>query len=188
MAAFFDDKIPNQMIILPPNSEAKINCQRFGAKERCVGSFYVSNLADKTMHFLKNFRGKYVIDLPLSFFLCHNLYEKITANCAALYRDGLKKYRETFALINAYIQAGRYDELLFSETNLSLTDSYKYLKIDGSSNAVKWFKNMILGEITEIVIEKLDDDLYTIFLRPHTDVENWLDNVGLLNKWIEQQI
>ena len=91
-------------------------------------------------------------------------------------------------MINAYIQAGRYDELLFSGTNLSLTDSCKYLRIDGSSNAVKWFKNMILGEITEIVIEKLDDDVYTIFLRPHTDVENWLDNVGLLNKWIEQQI
>lgn len=188
MATFFDDKQPNQMIILPPNSEARTSCQRFGPKARSVGSFYVSNLADKTMHFLKNFRGKYVINLALSFFLCHNLYEKITANCSALYRDGLKKYKQTFAVVNAYLQAGQYDELFFSGTNLSLTDSYKYLRIDGSSNVVERFKTMILGEITEIVIEKLDDDLYTIFLRPHKDVENWLDDVGLLNKWIEQQI
>ena len=187
MATIFDDKKRNQMIIIPPNSEAKIACQRLGTKERTVGSFYISNQAEKTTRFLKNFRGKYVINLPLSFFLCHNLCEKITANCSALYRDSLRKYKKTFAFLNAYIQAGRYEDLFFSGTNLSLTDSYKYLRIDGSSNVVEWFKNMILGEITEIVIEKLDDDLYTIFLRPHGDVENWLDNVGLLNKWIEQQ-
>jgi hypothetical protein len=186
MATFFNFSNPELMVIVPPNSEAINDAQRFGVEERSVGSYYVSNKSKQVISFLSGFKGQYLIDVAWSYKSCLTLYESLISNCNSFYRNGLEKLKSTLAIIKANIDSQREDALFISPDEVALTESMKYLRISGQSPYMKYFKEMILGDVIEIVIKRVTQSLYVIYLRPHKDVENWVSSYDLFNRWIKE--
>lgn len=186
MATFFDKEHPDLMCIVPPNSEAVNDAQRFGMIERSVGSYYVSNKPDEVASFLSGFRGQYLIDLAYSYSRCLPLYQALLTNCACYYRNGLSKLNCALQIIKANLDSKREDALFFSPDEINLTLSKKYLHIKGNSAYMKYFKEMILGDVIEIVFKRVSSLLFVIYLRPRGDVENWVASRELFGKWIQE--
>lgn len=186
MATFFDTSKPELMVIVPPNSEAINDAQRFGMEARSVGSYYVSNKAAQVTSFLGVFKGQYLIDLAYSYSKCLPLYEALISNCSSFYRNNLEKLKSTLAIVKANIDSGREDALFLSPDEVALTESEKYLRISGQLAYMKYFKEMVLGDVVEIVIKKVNPSLFVIYLRPHKDIENWVSSHELFNRWIKE--
>lgn len=178
------DKDNNLIIITPPNTEAILESQRFGAVDREVGSFYASRKEVEISEFLGHFSKNYIVDVGLSYYRCKPLFEKLIANCSNAYKNNLETLKRNLTLLSNMIDNDtRYS--MFVEANLFMTSSSKYLRIDGEGLLFDVFKSMIFGDIIEIVIRKINSFAYLIYLRPRGDVENWTADVNMLLEWIE---
>ena len=184
MATYFHESDASIITIIPPNSEVGMDWQRFGNRPRTVGGYYVSRKGEEVKTFLYDFYGSYSIDLLKSYFLCKELYENLIQNCSGYYCDGLRNLKQTINYINALLADRKEAELVF-EAHLSLTDSGKYLHIDNiNDNSINLFKKMILGDIIEIVIKKVNDKAFTIYLRPRKGVTSYLADSSLFGRWL----
>jgi len=186
MATSFDPIHPDLMIIVPPNSEAVNDAQRFGMVERSVGSYYVSNKSAQVISFLSGFKGHFLIDLAFSYEKCRSLFASLITNCSGFYRNGLTKLKSTLSVLQANLDSKREDALYFSPDEINLTESFKYLHISGQSTYMRYFKEMILGDVVEIVIKQVSTMLFVIYLRPHGNIESWVSSGELFGKWIQE--
>ena len=186
MSLYFPNNKINLMVIVPANSEAIISSQRLGIAERCVGSYYASNLQKDVAVFLNHFVGEYIIDLVTSYYLCKALFDNLIAHCSSFYRDGLSSVKSGLDKIEANLHSKNDDRLLFSASGVSLTLSEKYLRIDGDTEYFSIFKSLILGEVIEIVFKKVGSMSYLIYLRPRGDILEWCQSYSLFNSWITE--
>lgn len=179
------DRDNNLIIITPPNTEAILESQRFGAVDREVGSFYASHKEAEISEFFGHFSKNYIIDVGLSYYRCKPLFEKLIANCSNAYKNNLETLKRNLTLLGNMINNDtRYS--MFTEATIFLTSSSKYLRIDGEGLLFDVYKSMILGDIIEIVIRKINSFAYVIYLRPREDIENWVNDVNMLLEWIEE--
>ena len=176
----------NTIIIIPPNSEAILEAQRFGTKTRTVGGYYVSNKSNEVTRFLNFFHGNYLIDVAFSYKNCLSFFEEMIANCSGFYKDGLDSLTKALDLIGYTLKRNEEDLLFVEASEFRLTESKKYLKISGSSVFARKFKQMILGDVIEIVIKKVSDYLYVIYLRPRDTVVNFVSNRANFGRWLSE--
>ena len=81
----------------------------------------------------------------------------------------------------------KIEDALFFDCYISLTDSKKYLKMASSNSLFERFKQMILGDIIEIVFKKIDDSTVIVYLRPKIGIE-WTVNSTVFNDWIQNNV
>ncbi len=167
-----------------PNTEAIINVQRTTSKCRCVGSYYLSQKANEVENCLNNLEGSFFIDLSFSFLCCKEAYFSLIESCKSIYNHDLFYLDE--ALKDLEWASRKSPEILFFKTsNPIVIEKRKYLKFPAQGTDIGIFKSLCLGEISEIVFEKLTDDAIRVFVRPKKEVVPFLSNVNAFKKWLK---
>ena len=175
----------NLMIFSIPNSEAIISVQRKTDKERTVGSYYLSNLADKAEEFLNNLNGFFYVDLNASYLYCEDFFSKLCENCRSLYRNDL--YFLESAMKDVRWSASKNpDSQFFSTFPPTIIESRKYLKFPDQGTQMGLFRSLCLGDITEIVIEKLSPNTFRVFVRPKKSAVGAVSSSKTLELWLKQ--
>lgn len=181
MAMIFDDN-NNIIRIDVPNSEANINAQHWGIKDREVGSYYMSENFDKCINFLSDFSGEYYIDIPL----CIKNAEAILK----ILKD--KNYQSAFKS-NLVPQTNAVEALKWSTKNdgyfykmqaPSVNNQQKYLKLDNRDNVVALFKTLVLGDLTSIFIKKIGENGYVFYLDKCPGFDKKIENNVVL-RWMK---
>lgn len=175
----------NLMIFSIPNSEAIINVQRKTDKERTVGSYYLSNLADEAEAFLNNLNGYFYVDLNASYLYCEDFFSKLLENCRTLYRNDLYFLESAMKDIR-WSAAKNPDSQFFSTFPPTIIDSRKYLKFPDQGTQMGLFRSLCLGDITEIIIEKLSPTTFRVFVRPKKDALGAVTSSKTLESWLRK--
>lgn len=179
-------EIKNNLLIFSiPNSEAVINVQRKTEKTRTVGSYYLSNLADKAEEFLNGLNGHFYVDLNASFLYCEDFFNKLLENCRSLYRNDL--YYLESAMKDIRWSASKNPDSQFFETfPPTIIDSRKYLKFPDQGTQMGLFRSLCLGDVTELIIEKLSTNTFRVYVRPKKAALGAVTSVKALENWLKQ--
>ena len=176
----------NLMVFSIPNSEAIIDVQRKTEKERTVGSYYLSNLADEATIFLNNLNGYFYVDLNASYLYCLDFYTRLIENCRSLYRNDL--YFLESALKDIRWSAEKNPDSQFFKTfPPTIIESRKYLKFPDQGTQMGLFRSLCIGDITEIIIEKLSPTTFRVFVRPKKDALGAVNSIKALELWLKKQ-
>lgn len=166
-----------------PNSEAIINVQRTTEKVRSVGSYYLSQQADEIEKFLNNLEGEFYIDLASSYLHCRDAYGELIKNCKSMYNHELFYLEE--ALKDIEWASKKSPEILFFKTNNPIIiEKRKYLKFPSQGIDIGTFRALCLGEVSEIVLEKLSNNVVRVFVRPKQEAVPFLSNVNSFKNWL----
>ncbi len=180
MAMIFDGG-NNVIRIDVPNSEANINAQHCGIKDRGVGSYYMSENYVKCIEFLANFTGEYFIDIPLSVLNAKAILQTLKAkNYECAFKSNLAAQ---FNAVNAFEWATKDGEYFHKMKAPSVNDRQKYLKLDNEDEMVVLFKTLILGDLTSIFIKKIGDNGFVFYLDKCPDFDQKIENNTVL-KWM----
>lgn len=153
----------NQIEIYLPNSEAAINLQHNGLKDRSVGMFYMSEQYEGVKEFLNNFDGKFYVDLYRTYNFINPLVVKLhNLHFETFFKDGLKSIDETLIDIKKLI---RLDSDFNKIPAPFVNDNKKYLQFDFNSLFFGFIRNVCLGDLTCIVIKKIDFDVFVIYAK-----------------------
>lgn len=167
-----------------PNSEANINAQHCGIKDRTVGSYYMSENYGLCSSFLADFKGEYFLDIPLC------------VRNAKIILDLLKEkgYQKAFKneLVPQFSAVKALDWLVSSCDGdffykikaPSVNDQQKYLKLDNEDEAVTSFKTLVLGDLVSIYIKKIGLNGFLIYLDKNPKFDELINNNKVL-KWME---
>jgi len=167
-----------------PNTEAIINVQRTTNKCRCVGSYYLSQKAAEVETCLNNLEGNFFIDLSFSYLSCKDAYFCLIENCKSIYNNHLFYLDE--ALKDLEWASRKSPEILFFKTsNPIVIEKRKYLKFPAQGTDIGIFRCLCLGEISEIVFEKLTGDAFRVFVRPKKEVIPFLSNLNAFKNWLK---
>lgn len=175
----------NQMIFSIPNSEAIINVQRKTDKERTVGSYYLSGFADQAEEFLNNLNGYFYVDLNASYLYCEDFFNKLCENCRSLYRNDLYFLEAAMKDIRWSVVKNPESQF-FSTFSPIIIESRKYLKFPDQGTQMGLFRSLCLGDITEIIIEKLSLNTFRVFVRPKKSAVSSVTSAKALELWLKQ--
>lgn len=179
-------EIKNEQVIFSiPNSEALIKVQRKTEKLRSVGSYYLSQKADEVETALNNLEGKFYIDLSASFLMCKDAYSALIENCKSMYQNDLFYLEEALKDLE-WASLKSPESLFFRTLNPVIIEKRKYIKLPEQSINVGIFKTLCLGEISEIVFEKLSSNCFRIFVRPKQEAVPFLKNINSFKNWLIQ--
>lgn len=175
--------IKNQLVFSIPNSEAVLSVQRITDKKRCVGSYYLSQKTDEVEAFLNGLVGNFYIDLGASYLYCHLFYEDLINNCKSLYYDDLFYLDEALRQIEWSIKKAP-EALFFKTSNPVIIEKRKYIKLPSQDANVGLFRNLCLGEISELIIEKLSIDCFKIYVRPKKEAVPFVRDIKSYKNWL----
>lgn len=175
----------NLMIFSIPNSEAIVDIQRKTNKIRTVGSYYLSNLADQAEKFLNNLNGYFYVDLNASYLYCEEFFNDLCKNCRTLFRNDLY-YLESAMKDIRWSASKNPDSQFFSTFPPIIIDSRKYLKFPDQGTQMGLFKSLCLGDLTEIIIEKMSLDTFRIYVRPKKSAITATTSTKALEAWLRQ--
>lgn len=180
MAMVFDDD-NNIIRIDVPNSEANINAQHWGIKDREVGSYYMSENSLKCINFLSNFIGEYYIDIPL----CVKNAEAILnvlkdKNYQCAFKFNLNPQNSA---VEALKWSTKNDGYFYKMQAPSVNDQQKYLKLDNSDDVVALFKTLVLGDLTSIFIKRIGENGYVFYLDKCPNFDEKIEN-NIVLKWM----
>lgn len=182
MSMIFDDD-KNIIRIDVPNSEANINAQHCGIKNRVVGSYYMSENFVKCINFLSNFLGEYYIDIPLSVnnaeIILKILKEK---NYQCAFKSNLISQSDAIEALKWFIKDGEY---FYKMQAPSINDQQKYLKLNNNDYVVNLFKTLVLGDLTSIFIKRIGENGYIFYLDKCPNFDKKIGNSTIL-KWMKQ--
>lgn len=164
-----------------PNSEANIDSQHCGIKDRTVGSYYMSECYEQCLTFLSNFEGEYFIDLSLSI---RNARKILTELKEKNYQNAFKsKLVPQFNMLEALEWLIKEDGYFYKMNPPSVNENQKYLKLDNEDSAVSSFKTLILGDLVSIFIQKIGTNGYLFYLDESPNFKKILENNTIL-KWM----
>lgn len=153
-----DDRIE----ISIPNSEASICAQHEGIKDRTVGSYYMSDIFENVKNFLNGFDGNYYIDFSKTYYNMNKLYEEIEKmDKISLFKSSLMDQYAIMDEVYELLNSNR--DSLIQIPNPSVNDNMKYLKFDRTNKYIKMFEDLLLGDITSIIIKKMSKDCFVIY-------------------------
>ncbi len=165
----FDDRIE----ITIPNSEASVNAQHVGIKDRTVGSYYMSEAPGDVRRFLNDLEGSFYIDYARTVTNLEKVYDYIEdEDKQDLFKSGLMdQYMviseiEERKLLNSYIKVDC----------LQINENAKYLKFVRTDERIRLFQSLLLGDLTVLVIQKLDDNCFMIFGRADDNYQYRIDS------------
>lgn len=181
MSMFFDYE-NNIIRIDVPNSEANIDSQHCGIKDRTVGSYYMSENYEECAKFLDNFNGEYFIDLTISIrnanIILNELKDKNYQNA---FKGKLIAQFKTLEALEWLINTEGYFHRMKAPF---INDNQKYLKLDNDDIVVSSFKSLVLGDLVSIVIKKIGKDGFIFYLEKSPNYESILKNNTIL-KWMK---
>ncbi|HBM70498.1 MAG TPA: hypothetical protein DD377_03945 [Firmicutes bacterium] len=186
MSTRFLDSAFGAVAIIPPNTEAIVSCQRFGNKPRTVCGYYVSGKSESLLKFFDYFHGKCIIDLPLSISLCSDFLAVLIQNCSSFYIDGLRSLNCALDFLKNELKERKEQDLIF-QCFVYLTETQKYLKINSDSGYFPFFKNLILGDLIEIIFKRIDS-VYLVYLRPRINDLSIISSNSAFKKWLNENI
>ena len=165
---FLNDKIE----IVIPNSEASIIAQHIGIKDRTVGSYYMSENYNGVKEFFNDFNGKLYLDLYRTKQNLEDMFNYIVEeNKANLFKSNII---EQLTLINDIELEKKYD---YYEIKMPVVnDNQKYIKFNRDENNTKLFEDLLLGDLTKIVIKKLN---YDTFIMYGDVIDNYQDQIDV---------
>ncbi len=180
MAMIFDDD--NSIIRIDvPNSEANINAQHHGIKDREVGAYYMSDKSAKCIDFLANFAGEYFLDIPLSVLNAKAILEILkNRNYEAAFKSGLAAQLN---VIKAFEWLTKDGEYFYKMKAPFVNDRQKYLRLDNEDEAVALFKTLVLGDLTSIFIKKIGENGFIFYLDKCPDFDLKIENNTIL-RWM----
>ena len=151
------------LVILVPNSEAVPENQVSGIKDRWVGGYYTNDDDDKKeqlVSFFNNFSDSniYKVDINKTKDYC-NYVNKNSAVISVNMKHGLDNFYE-----NAnYFKNISNDYLVIGSLSLSINSSNRYLKMSRDDEGSKRFTNILLGDVSIIIITKNNDNEFIIY-------------------------
>lgn len=165
-----------------PNSEANINAQHSGIKDRTVGSYYMSDNYALCSTFLADFRGEYFIDIPLCIrngkaildLLKQKGYQKA-------FKSELAPQFNVLEALNWSLNNG--GDFFYKINPPSVNDQQKYLKLDNEDDIVNLFKTLILGDLVSIYIQKVGNTGFLIYLDKNPKFDALISSNEIL-KWM----
>ena len=165
---FFENKIE----IMIPNSEASIIAQHIGIKDRTVGSYYMSENYEGVREFFDNFEGKLYLDLIRTKSNMEKLYNYIIAeNKVNLFKSNLV---EQLTLVNEIETNEKHG---YYEINMPMVnDNQKYIKFSREENATKLFQDLLLGDLTKIIVIKLNKNTFIMY---GDTIDNYQDQIDV---------
>lgn len=165
---FLNDKIE----IVIPNNEASIIAQHIGIKDRTVGSYYMSENYNGVKEFFNDFHGKLYLDLYRTKQNLEAMFNYIVEeNKANLFKSNII---EQLTLINDIESEKRYD---YYEIKMPVVnDNQKYIKFNRDENNTKLFEDLLLGDLTKIVIKKLNKDTFIMY---GDVIDNYQDQIDV---------
>jgi hypothetical protein len=148
----------NTLVINVPNSEASINGQLIGIKDREVSGYYTNDDPSKYAEiklFFEDFMYDFFVDSKKMAVYFKDYYKKVL-KYKSNFKTNLKDFDANF--IHYETSDKKIKKLFYGG------ESNRYIKFDVLDKLTKNFKDLILGEITQIVIEKLSDR-FSIYLK-----------------------
>jgi hypothetical protein len=162
-----------------PNSEALIEAQHYGIKDRTVGQYYMSEKSNEVIGFLNNLQGVFYLDFHISRSNIIALIEKLKDNrLENCFKTNLISQYSTLKTIDWLITKDH----LYEISPPSINENNKYLKFDLTNTYQKCFFRLCLGDLTKIVIRKMSSDCFVIYLDENGTFQSKLDN-NEFNNW-----
>ena len=180
MAMYLEKEI-NTLRFDVPNSEANINAQHGGIKDRTVGSYYMSDQASLCSEFLNDFDGEFYIDLALSVRNAKKILKVLKdKNYQNAFKSNLVPQETSIKAFEWMLDNGE----TFYKMNLpSINEQQKYLKLDNEDAVVTQFKTLIIGDLCSLYIKKIGDNGFIFYVDKSPKFENLLENNEIL-KWM----
>ena len=163
------------IVVTIPNSEAVVKNQLKGIEDRTVGMFYTNDNGarkEEIMDFFNNFNDSNIYQINI---LKTKEYSKyVTKHIFPLedkFKYGLSNYKEnilTFKNSNS-------DYIKINSISLSENNNSRYLKFDRNDDISNKFYNILLGDISTLVITKIDEFTFELF--PSIQISSILENI-----------
>lgn len=170
----------NVLVIHIPNSEACVDAQHNGGKDTSVGSYYMSEMQPAVFAFLNDLEGDYYIDLSLCLFNGKKIYNELkNRGLQNAFKRKLMPQNEAIQFIEWCIEN---ESPLFRMPNPTVNDNNKYLKFDNLNQTVNAFRQLCLGELTDIIIKKIGENGYIIYLDKCDQYYKKIDDT--IYKWV----
>ena len=173
MAITFNEK-ENEMIIELPNSEAKIESQHIGIKDRTVGSYYMSDMQSFVIDFLCDLEGKYYLDVAL-------IHRNAKVIIKKLQEKQLNYYFKSKLVFQ--VNSLKYFEYLLDDGvyfydmgTPTINSQNKYIKLNNDDNIVDNFRLLCLGDLVHIHFKRLTNDSYIVYLAPRSDFDEFIES------------
>ena len=174
----------NKIVFSIPNSEASINAQRIGIKDRTVGQYYMNEKADQVESFFSNSSSVFYVDLLYTYELLKDLVFLLhTRGCGSLYKNGINEQLEALKTIEWAIKNSQ-ESLFFHTISPRMNDKRKYLKFPSDNESMRIFKTLCLADVVNICIEKLTENCFRVYATPREGVLHSLVNRDTFEKWI----
>lgn len=166
-----------------PNSEANINAQHCGIKDRTVGAYYMSENYNLCSTFLCGFSGEYLIDLSACVtnakryldFLIENNYSKAFKNQLTPQLNALEAMKWLIKNNESHF---------YKICPPFVNENQKYMKLDNNDATINLFKTLVLGDLVSIYIRKVGENGFILYLDKNPKFKNLIDKNVILN-WME---
>lgn len=143
-----------------PNSEATVVAQHEGIKDRSVGAYYMNEIYENVKEFLNNFEGEFYVDLLRTYENMKKLYNYVEeSNKISNFKSALA---EQYTLMND-LEKIISKETIFKIPNPSVNENKKYIKFSRDNKYFSLFQDLLLGDITRIIIRKLSNNCFIIY-------------------------
>lgn len=181
MAMYFDEE-NNILRFDVPNSEAAIEAQHCGIKDRTVGQYYMSEQYELCNEFLSSLEGDYYIDLVLSVRNAKAIIDKLTnLNYNKAFKQQLNPQRTAIEALTWAIDGGEYFYKMKAPT---INDKKKYLKLDNEDEMILSIKTLIIGDLCSLYIKKIGKNGFIFYLDKNPNFDSLLKQNEIL-KWME---
>lgn len=174
------DKEKNILRFDIPNSEAALDAQHNGIKERTVGQYYMSDNYEGCFVFLAELKGDFYIDLSLSI---NNAKNILTILENKNYFDAFKtKLIAQSNQIKALEWSLKNEKNYFYKINPpTINDQKKYLKLDNSDSVLTAFKTLLLGDLCSLYFKKIGDNGFVIYLDKNPNFDEIISSNKILH-------
>lgn len=179
--ALFIDYEKNEMEIIVPNSEASINAQHKGIADRTVGSYYMSEKKDECIKFFNNFNCNIFVDIQACLINSKKIYDRLEEyNLKMHFKQNLYPQKAAIDTLEWMLNTSK--DIFYPFPTPGINEKNKYLKFDNSNDLVELIKTLVLGDLFSIIIKKIGEDGYILYVRESPEFENIISNNGIV-KW-----
>lgn len=164
-----------------PNSEATINAQHNGIKDRTVNGYYLSNNYDEIYEFLNHLEGNFYVDFLRVYNNISSLIMRIDdENLSGGFKAKLLPQKACLDSLKYLISNGKS---LYKISSPTINDQRKYIKFP-NDRAIVDFKDLCLGDLTNIIIKKMGIDSFLIYAEDNNKLDEFIKSKQIV-EWFK---
>ena len=166
-----------------PNSEASVNAQHCGIKDRTVGGYYMSDRLGECLNFLSELQGEYYLDLPLCLRNGKKILDALMErHYESSFKQRLVPQKNALTALEWCIESSG---AFYKTPNPSINDQGKYLKLAPEDEMVSLVKTLMLGDLTSLYFKKIGTNGYLIYFDAMPEFEDKLNGKDIIG-WMEE--